>query len=131
MSRATIILNTPADKARALNWVNNARPGVCIEFKDSKRTLDQNALLWAALTDIARQKDWHGIRLSPDDWKLIFMDARNREMRLVPNLEGNGFVNLGRSSSKLTKEEMGDLINLIQAFAAREGIALGDQVQAA
>jgi hypothetical protein len=69
--------------------------------------------MWSMLTDIARELPWHGIKLKPDDWKLVFLDALKRETRMVPNLDGNGFVNLGRSSSDLSKSEMSDLIELI------------------
>jgi hypothetical protein len=85
-------------------------------------TLPQNARMWAMLTDVAQQVPWHGIRLAPDDWKLMFLDALKREIRMVPNLDGNGFVNLGRSSSDLSKSEMGDLMELIAAFGAKHGV---------
>ena len=52
------------------------------------------------------------------------MAALNQEMRVVPNITGNGFVPLGRSSSKLSKEEFGQLIELIQVFAAERGVTL-------
>ena len=74
------------------------------------------------LTDVATQIDWHGVKLTPDDWKLIFLDGLKREMRLVPNLDGTGFVNLGRSSSDLGVEEMSDLMQLIEAFGANHGV---------
>ena len=45
----------------------------------------------------------------------------------MPNLEGNGFVNLGRSSSDLTKSEMSDLIELIMAFGANHSVVFRDQ----
>lgn len=54
------------------------------------------------------------------------MHALNQEMRMVPNLDGTGFIDLGRSSSKLSVAEMSDLMVLIEAYASREGIAVGD-----
>ena len=45
-------------------------------------------------------------------------------MRIVPNLAGNGFVDLGRSSSKLDKETFGELLALIDAFAAEHQVTL-------
>ena len=75
-----------------------------------------------ALPIFATQVKWHGISLTPDDWKLVFLDALKRESRFVPNIDGNGFVNLGRSSSDLSKEEMTDLIELIFAFGAQHGV---------
>jgi hypothetical protein len=124
VTRAVLILAGAAERARALNWIAKAPVNTRVEFKAPKRTLDQSAAMWAALTDIARQLDWHGQRLSTEDWKCLFMAALNTEMRLVPNLDGTGFVPLGRSSSDLSREEMSQLLDLIHAFAAQRGIAL-------
>lgn len=86
--------------------------------------------MWAMLTEIAQQLPWHGTVLRPDDWKLIFLAALKREQRLVPNLDGDGFVNLGRSSSDLSKNEMGDLIDLISAFGSTHGVKFNDELAA-
>ena len=122
MSRALISIASEADRAKAARWVTQAPAGTRVEFKAPKRSLPQNDLMWAALTDVATQLKWHGIKLSADDWKLIFLDALKREVRMVPNIDGNGFVNLGRSSSDLSKAEMTDLIDLIHAFGANHGV---------
>jgi hypothetical protein len=78
------------------------------------------------LSEIAAQKTWHGVRLSAADYKLLFMDALKRELRIVPNLAGSGFVNLGRSSSDLSKEEMSDLLELVTAWGVEQGIQFND-----
>ena len=53
--------------------------------------------------------------------------ALKRELRMVPNLDGNGFVQLGRSSSDLTKDEMSGLLALIHAFGAQHGVLFNDE----
>jgi len=122
MSRAVIILNTTFDRRRASDWVAAAKDGTRIEFKGPKRTLPQNDRMWAMLTDISSQVKWHGVRLLPDDWKLLFMAAMKRELRIVPNLDGTGFVNIGQSSSDLSVAEMSDLMELISAFGSAHGV---------
>lgn len=122
MSRAVVILGLQSERKRASDWCLKAPAGTIVEFKESKRTSDQNARMWAMLTEVARQVPWHGVRLTAEDYKLLFMDALNQEMRLVPNLNNNGFTNLGRSSSKLTKSEFGDLMTLIEEFGARHDV---------
>lgn len=117
-----ISIATAADRERAVKWVTQAPAGTRIEFKAPKRSLPQNDRMWAMLTDVAVQLPWHGIKLAPDDWKLIFLDALKRELRVVPNIDGSGFVNLGRSSSDLSKAEMADLITLIESFGANHGV---------
>jgi hypothetical protein len=86
--------------------------------------------MWAMLTEVARQVKWHGQRLSADDWKLVFLSALKQELRIVPNLDGTGFVQLGRSSSSLSVGEMADLMDLIAAFGAREGVTFAEPERA-
>lgn len=126
MSRYLLTLRSTAERDRAIRFVAKAPPGTRVEFKAAKRTLDQNSKMWAMLTDVAQQVKWHGVTLRPDDWKLIFLDALKRELRMVPNLDGTGFVNLGRSSSDLTKDEMAQLLELITAWGAQHGVMFHD-----
>ncbi|NBV78978.1 MAG: NinB family protein [Verrucomicrobia bacterium] len=131
MSRAVLILHRQSDRDRAAAWVRSAPWGTRITFQEAKRSSDQNAKMWAMLTEVARQVKWHGQRLSADDWKLVFLAALKAELRIVPNLDGTGFVALGRSSSDLSVSEMADLIDLIAAFGARQGVVFADQMEAA
>src|SRR3990167_2340948 len=131
MSRYTFTLNSTAARARAMQVINAAPYGTRVEVKAVKRSIPQNDRMWAMLTEVAQQLPWHGVKLRPDDWKLIFLDALKRERRMVPNIDGTGFVDLGRSSSDLTKSEMTDLIELIFAFGAQHGIHFQDDQVAA
>jgi len=87
--------------------------------------------LWPALTDISEQHAHNGIKLSPEDWRLVFLDAfwrmKGEELRLVPNLDGNGFVPLsGRSTSDLSVPEMSEYLELIKATGAGWGVVFND-----
>ncbi len=126
MSRAEVVIRGSADRALVARWASQAPAGTRVHFKSAKRTTDQNSRMWAMLTDVATQLEWHGRRLRADDWKLVFLDGLKRELRIVPNLDGTGFVNLGRSSSDLSKAEMSDLMELIAAFGARHGVQFHD-----
>jgi hypothetical protein len=52
-------------------------------------------------------------------------------MRMVPNIDGNGFVNLGRSTSDLSKTEMSDLMELIAMFGAKHDVKFHEVAPAA
>jgi hypothetical protein len=131
MGRALVILNSPSARAKAALWIDKAPQGTRVEFRASKRSLPQNDRLWAMLTILSEQLQWHGQRLSPEDWKLVMMAALNREMRIVPAIDGRGFVNLGTSTSALTVSEMVALQDLIEAFAAQHGVTLDHKEQVA
>lgn len=91
-----------------------------VEIKPETRTLAQNARLWAMLTDVAKQVDWYGRKLSAEEWKHV-MTASMTKQDVVPGIDG-GFVVLGKSTSKMTKPEMSELQDLIEAFGAQQGV---------
>jgi len=91
-----------------------------VEIKPETRTLAQNARLWAMLTDVAKQVDWYGRKLSAEEWKHV-MTASMTKQDVVPGIDG-GFVVLGKSTSKMTKPEMSELQQLIEAFGAQQGV---------
>jgi hypothetical protein len=117
------------DRCEVFNAISVAPNGARVGIKAAKRSTGQNSRMWAMLTDVATQLKWHGNRLRPDDWKLIFLDALNRELRMVPNIAGNGWVNLGRSSSDLSMAEMSDLMELMAAFGAEHGVKFKDETR--
>jgi hypothetical protein len=117
-----IILAGETQRTYAKRCIDAAKPMSVVSVKDPTRTNLQNAKHWAMLDDIANQCRWFGTKLSDNDWKLLFMDHLNSEMRLVPNMNNNGFVNLGRSSSKISVGEMSDLIELMYKHGAETGV---------
>jgi hypothetical protein len=98
-----------------------APDGYVVEIKPKTRSLDQNAAMWAALSDVSKQVEWHGQKLTPEDWKHIF-SASLKQQRAVPAIDGHGFVVLGQSTSKMTVREMSDLMEIISAFGAEHGV---------
>lgn len=111
----TYVLSHPTARQNAILGVSHAPDGMVVQIKESTRNLEQNAALWAKLTDISKQVIWHGKKLAPEDWKNIFT-ANIKKMDVVPNLDGTGFVALGLSTSKMPKKEMSDLLELITFF---------------
>lgn len=122
MSRALLIISSDTARQKAIEWIRKAPWNTRVTFQGPRRSVDQNALLWAHLTDIASQAEWHGQKMPADDWKDLFMGAL-KQHRLVPGIEG-GFTPIGFRSSDLSKEEFSDLLELIQAFAAKHNITL-------
>lgn len=129
MSRATVLIRSEHDREQVATWALKAPFGTSVTFKRSSRSLDQNALMWARLTEIARQVDWYGRKLTPTDWKDMFT-ASLRKATSVPGIDPGTVVVLGLHTSDMTKEEMGMLLDLIDAFAAERGITFQDQVAA-
>ena len=91
-----------------------------VECRTETRTLAQNSRWWAMLTDISKQVDWYGRKLTPEQWKHVFTAALSKQ-DVVPGIDG-GFVVLGKSTSKMTKVEMSELQDLMEAFGAEKGV---------
>lgn len=121
MSRWSFALNRD-NRERVKRWVDKAPAGMRVEFAEPKRTDAQNRLLWPLLTALSTQLKWHGLTLSPEDWKDVITAGLHREVRTVPNMEGNGFVMLGMRTSTMTKAEFSELVELIMAFGAQNGV---------
>jgi hypothetical protein len=121
----------PDDILFTVAWVadmaEKGLPGgpVVVTLGREKRTLEQNDRLWAMLTDVSRQVEWHGMKLSPEDWKHVFTAAQHQQ-RLVPGIEG-GFVALGHSTSRMTKAELSELMEFIAAWGADRGVEFHDE----
>jgi hypothetical protein len=130
VTRALLVLRRDADRLKAVNWVNSAPAGTRLEFKAPRRSLGQNSLLWARLTEIAHQVDWYGQKLSAEDWKDVYT-ASLRKARVVPGLDPGTYVPLGMRTSDMSKEEMGMLLDLISAFAAEHGVTFHGEGEAA
>lgn len=107
---------------------------VRVEEYHPTRTQAQNALLWAVLTDIARQVQWSVDgkmqHLEPEDWKHILTAGLRKNHRIAQGVDG-GFVILGQSTSRMTIAEMSELIELCHAFGAEHGVVFHEDRRAA
>ncbi len=124
MTGHTVILGSKRDYAHRL--IDKAPAGSVVTIARPRRTSDQNARLWALLSRISAAKP-EGRELTPDIWKSLFMHSLDHEQRFEMALDGKGFVPMGFRSSKLTKDQFSDLFLVIEEYAARQNIDLGDE----
>jgi hypothetical protein len=129
MSKHLIALHGRADRERAVRTIAAAPPGSIVEVRAPRRTLDQNAMLWSALSQISMAKP-QGRNHTPEVWKCLFMHAAGHAVQFEPGLDGSPFP-IGFRSSKLTQAQFATLIDFILAYAAEQGIALSTEADAA
>lgn len=120
MGKALILIRNEADRQKAATWAFRAPPGTAIAFQGPTRSRAENARMWALLSILAHKLVWHGQRYSPSQWKDYFMHQL-RGGAWMPD-EAGGMVPIGRSTGELKAEEHRELVGLIQAFAARQGV---------
>lgn len=123
----TIILRQPQHAhevmRRLWGWMKprlQSGRSVTLSVAEDKRTSEQNRLMWAALTDVSKQVDWYGNKLTPEEWKHVFSAALWKQ-RTVPGIDG-GFVVLGQSTSRMSIAQMTEMIDLLHAFGAQKGV---------
>ena len=104
----------------AKGWLMASDTRLTLEIRPEKRSDAQNRRLWAMLADISAQVDWYGQKLTSEEWKDVF-SASLKRTKVVPGLDG-GFVVCGQSTSKMTKAEMCELQELMEAFGAQKGV---------
>lgn len=119
--KITIKLIDGERRTRAAQAIHRVPDEWVVTIAPPTRTLDQNALLWAALNDIASAKP-DGREMTAEQWKCAFMDAAGFRPEFVPALEGSGFICLGYKSSRLSKTEFSELVECVFEFGARKGV---------
>lgn len=102
-----------------------------LEIKDATRTNDQNDKFHAMIADIAKQAQHLGAKWETDDWKRLLMQEFCKEQgistgKVIPSLSGDGIVQLGMQTRKLTKEQASEFVEFLQAWAANNGVTLND-----
>ena len=104
-------------------------PVYAVEIKEHKslRNQDQNRKMWAMLTDISEQVDWHGQTLTKEEWKDVFTAALKRQ-KVVPGIDG-GFVVIGAHTSKMSVAEMSELIEFAMAFGCQHQVKWRDYTE--
>lgn len=130
MSRNLLRL-TPGARKAAHDWVDRAltlwQPGSpwTLEIREPKRSDEQNAALWSLLGQIAKQRPIHcGRKMTAELWKSVFMDALGHEVDYAPSLDGQRIFPLGHRTSQLNKRQFSDLLELILAWSAEQGLAI-------
>lgn len=122
-------LASEASRARACDWIVRAPDGWVCEVRQPRRSLSQNDRLWAMLTDVSVSKPG-GRRMTPEDWKCVFMSACGWEVQFLEGLDGRPFPS-GFRSSRLTKQQMSDLIDFIDAWGSENGVKWTEREEAA
>ena len=98
-----------------------------IEIKQSKRSVEQNAMFHGIITKISKQMKSAGSTWTADDWKRLLIDQwahdTNRKIgKVCPSLDGERVVQLGLQSYEFTTSESSDFIEFLLAWAADKGI---------
>lgn len=121
----TVVLTSPKSRQTAHMLIEAAPHGAVVSVKAATRTNDQNDYMWALLSEISRAKP-EGRRWTPETWKAAFMHSLGHQVQFCEGLDGSGPFPLGFRSSRLSKQQMADLITCIIEYGTRHGVKFND-----
>ena len=121
----TIIIRGEGQRNLAKALIDRAPVDAVVSIKEGNRTLDQNAKLWAMLSDIARAKP-EGRAMAPEMWKAAFMSALGHEIVWQPGIDNAPPFPAGFRTSRMTKAQFADLITFVQEYGDRHGVKWSD-----
>lgn len=116
----------------AVRAVKAAPEGYVVVVRPPNRSLDQNSKFHALVSDITKAKPtWKGVNMDAEDWKQILVLSHaiataGGSVRMVPDLEGHGYIQLRESTAKMNKGRGSSLIEYTIAWAVAHDIPLRD-----
>lgn len=97
---------------------------ITLSVADERRSSEQNRKLHALLQDIAQRREWAGRKWDAEVWKRLLVAAwtraRGEQSLIVPALDGHGVDVVFRRTSRMSKAELSELIDFIQAWEAQQ-----------
>jgi hypothetical protein len=102
-----------------------------VSVKLQSRSVEQNSMFHSIISQIALQAKHAGSKWDAESWKRLLVDAYFAEKgervgRVVPNLTGDGIVQLGEQTRKFTKLQASEFTEFCMAWAAQNGVTIND-----
>lgn len=98
-----------------------------LEIKDAGKSRDQEKLYHELIGQIAKQAQHMGAKWDAESWKRLLVDSYCREKGMktgavIPNLAGDGIVQLGMQTRNFTKEQASEFVEWLHAWGAEHGV---------
>lgn len=118
---------TPQSREYAIQCLRRRPDGHVMVLSEPTRSTDQNSLLHHLFGVAAKHATFHGRKLSPLQWKVLFISghaiASGIGAEMIPGLEGE-FVNIRESSAQMGVRRMNSLLEYVHAWMAMNDIPL-------
>ena len=98
-----------------------------LEIKDAGKSRDQEKLYHELIGQIAKQAQHMGAKWDSESWKRLLVDQFCKDNGLktgavIPNLSGDGIVQLGMQTRNFTKEQASEFVEWLHAWGAEHGV---------
>lgn len=129
--RGKIILYADSQRDYAKDQIDLAPEKAVVTIAEPTRTNEQNAKLWAMLTDVSKQCLLpSGNKGTQDTWKCLAMRTCKMECRYELDFDNQLFP-IGYRSSQLPIKECSELIEWLYRFGAENNVTWKEKEQAA
>lgn len=103
-----------------------------LEIKAVNKSREQEEKYHAMIGDIAKQASHLGSKWIAEDWKRLLVDQFCKESgmnggKVIPNLSGDGIVQLGFQTRNFTKEQASEFVEWLHAWGAENGITFTEK----
>jgi hypothetical protein len=98
-----------------------------LEIKDASKSRHQEEKYHAMIGEIAKQAQHLGAKWDSESWKRLLVDQFCKDNGLktgavIPNLSGDGIVQLGMQTRNFTKEQASEFVEWLHAWGAEHGV---------
>ena len=98
-----------------------------LEIKEANKSREQEEKYHAMIGEIAKQAQHLGSKWDAESWKRLLVDqfCRDNDIKtgvVIPNLSGDGIVQLGFQTRKFTKEQASEFVEWLHAWGAENGV---------
>lgn len=98
-----------------------------LEIKDATKSRHQEEKYHAMIGEITKQAQHLGAKWDAESWKRLLVDQFCKDNGLktgavIPNLSGDGIVQLGMQTRNFTKEQASEFVEWLHAWGAEHGV---------
>jgi len=98
-----------------------------LEIKDAAKSREQEEKYHAMIGEIAKQAQHLGAKWDAESWKRLLVEQFCKDNGLktgavIPNLAGDGIVQLGTQTRNFTKDQASEFVEFLLAWGAEHDI---------
>jgi len=110
----------------------NGGKQLSLEIKPINKSREQEEKYHAMIGEIAKQAQHLGAKWIAEDWKRLLVDQFCKDTgltgsKVIPNLSGDGIVQLGFQTRNFTKEQASEFVEWLHSWGANNGITFTEK----
>ena len=111
---------------KIISALNNGKK-LTLEVKDAGKSREQEEKYHAMIGEVAKQAQHLGAKWDAESWKRLLVEQFCKDNGLktgaiIPNLAGDGIVQLGTQTRNFTKEQASEFVEWLYAWGAERGV---------